>query len=395
MNATLFDKRYQVFLSSTYKDLMHERNQVIHALLSLECFPIAMEHFPASYEQQWDYIEPLIDSSDIFICLIGGKYGSCDNTGLSFTQREFEHATKMGIPTLVFFHEDISSLISSNVESCEIARLKLEEFTKLAKSTQLCKSWKNADQLPGLVTVSVINVIKHSKPFGWQSCRTKSMEFLKLELDYSELKIQLKEVEQRECHAPVCSFSDYEESSSVVHAALKAEMELATNSGYPLKIRMLGVCLHKSLPTLRKFLKYANASCRIEVRIAILNESEIAKLDARWRNLYDLFQRDIQDLIENLRFRGDSVNVSIKMCKYIHMPNWHGILIAYKHLFLGHCLWHEDGTLTVGQNPYDQYLCERSTTHDRKINQYIKWFDYCRTNDKRSKSEQLIFESSL
>ena len=47
------DKRYQVFVSSTYMDLREERQEVIQALLELDCIPSGMELFPASDETQW------------------------------------------------------------------------------------------------------------------------------------------------------------------------------------------------------------------------------------------------------------------------------------------------------------------------------------------------------
>jgi len=39
------DKRYQVFVSSTYEDLKEERQEVMHALLELDCIPAGMGYF--------------------------------------------------------------------------------------------------------------------------------------------------------------------------------------------------------------------------------------------------------------------------------------------------------------------------------------------------------------
>ncbi len=38
-------KRYQIFISSTYKDLIEERQKVTQAILELYHFPIGMEMF--------------------------------------------------------------------------------------------------------------------------------------------------------------------------------------------------------------------------------------------------------------------------------------------------------------------------------------------------------------
>ena len=81
-NMTL--KRYQVFVSSTYKDLVEERSAVTSCLLDNDCIPVGMEQFPAMPISQWDYIKKMIDSSDYYLLIVAGKYGSIDpQSGLS------------------------------------------------------------------------------------------------------------------------------------------------------------------------------------------------------------------------------------------------------------------------------------------------------------------------
>ncbi len=41
------DKRYQVFVSSTFTDLKDERSSVIQTLMEMDCIPAGMELFPA------------------------------------------------------------------------------------------------------------------------------------------------------------------------------------------------------------------------------------------------------------------------------------------------------------------------------------------------------------
>lgn len=50
------DKRYQVFVSSTYADLKNERSKVIQTLMELGCIPAGMELFPAMDEKQLDFL---------------------------------------------------------------------------------------------------------------------------------------------------------------------------------------------------------------------------------------------------------------------------------------------------------------------------------------------------
>lgn len=58
------DKRYQVFVSSTYADLREERQRVIQALMEMECIPSGMELFPAAAEEQLEFIKRGIDDCD-------------------------------------------------------------------------------------------------------------------------------------------------------------------------------------------------------------------------------------------------------------------------------------------------------------------------------------------
>ena len=70
------EKRYQVFLSSTYVDLKEERLEVMRALLELDCIPSGMEYFPATNDDQWSFIQELIDQCDYYIVVVGARYGS-------------------------------------------------------------------------------------------------------------------------------------------------------------------------------------------------------------------------------------------------------------------------------------------------------------------------------
>ena len=55
------DKRYQVFVSSTFKDLQDERQEIMQALLELDCIPSGMELFPAANEDQWSLIKKVMN----------------------------------------------------------------------------------------------------------------------------------------------------------------------------------------------------------------------------------------------------------------------------------------------------------------------------------------------
>ena len=80
------DKRYQVFVSSTFADLQTERQRVIQALMEMDCIPSGMELFPAVDEEQWEFIRRIIDDCDYYLLIIGGRYGSTTPEGISYTE---------------------------------------------------------------------------------------------------------------------------------------------------------------------------------------------------------------------------------------------------------------------------------------------------------------------
>ena len=80
------DKRFQVFISSTYADLKEERQKVIQTVMETDCIPAGMELFPAADEEQWKFIQRVIDDCDYYILIIGGRYGSLTDEGVSYTR---------------------------------------------------------------------------------------------------------------------------------------------------------------------------------------------------------------------------------------------------------------------------------------------------------------------
>ena len=100
------ERRYQVFVSSTYEDLREERQSVIQVLLELDCIPAGMELFPAATEEQWEFIKGVIDECDYYIVIVGGRYGSTDKAGLSYTEKEYDYAVDRGKPVIGFYHAE-------------------------------------------------------------------------------------------------------------------------------------------------------------------------------------------------------------------------------------------------------------------------------------------------
>lgn len=160
------DKRYQVFLSSTYLDLKDERLEVMRALLELDCIPSGMEYFPATNDDQWSFIQELIDQCDYYIVVIGARYGSTSTDGLSFTEKEYRYALEKGIPVIGFIHAQPELIPQGRAESAPEARKKLDDFKKLVRS-KLCKEWATPAELGAVVSRSLTQLIRRNPRPGW------------------------------------------------------------------------------------------------------------------------------------------------------------------------------------------------------------------------------------
>lgn len=203
------DKRYQVFVSSTYVDLTEERNEIMQALLELECMPAGMELFPAANDTQWEWIKKVIDESDYYIVVIGGRYGSISaKTGLSYTEMEYRYALDTNKPIIGFVHQDPDTLTANKTEQTDINKQKLKDFRELVQS-KLCKFYTSPEDLGSKVSRSIIQLRKQYPAVGWVRANTlenftSSNEYILLMKENEELK---KKISSLESENPILSTS--------------------------------------------------------------------------------------------------------------------------------------------------------------------------------------------
>lgn len=60
------EKKYQIFISSTFTDLRDERQAAVEAILRAGHIPAGMELFTSTNKTQWDVIKKWINESDIY-----------------------------------------------------------------------------------------------------------------------------------------------------------------------------------------------------------------------------------------------------------------------------------------------------------------------------------------
>jgi hypothetical protein len=198
----MMEKRYQVFVSSTYTDLLVERAEVMQALLELDCMPAGMELFPAASEEQWRWIKKVIDESDYYIVIVAGRYGTIsEQTGMSYTEMEYRYAIESNKPVIGFLHEEPARIEVRKTESSPQARKKRDQFRKLVEQ-RLCKYWTSPADLGAKVSRSLTQLIKHQPAIGWVRAdsipRDQTHQLQELQKEVNRLQHRLRESTPRD-----------------------------------------------------------------------------------------------------------------------------------------------------------------------------------------------------
>lgn len=161
-------KKYQIFVSSTYKDLINERAAAVNALLDMDFIPVGMEQFPSSPMKQWEYITKMIDMSDYYLLILAGRYGSIDKeSGLGYTEKEYQYAQEKGIPRIAFLHRDIGKIPMDKSAENDAEKQKLKEFRTLVENDGLVNYFENEDELKAMIMKSVSKLATDCPRTGW------------------------------------------------------------------------------------------------------------------------------------------------------------------------------------------------------------------------------------
>lgn len=161
-------KKYQVFISSTYKDLSTARKKVTEAILSMGHFPVGMEMFGASNDEQWKLITEAIDTSDYYIVIMGKCLGSIvPGEEISFTQKEFRYALEKEIPVIGFIIAEDATVAKTFKESDPERIVKLNAFRKELESGRTIDYWSTRDELAAKVVISLQKEMEKHPRYGW------------------------------------------------------------------------------------------------------------------------------------------------------------------------------------------------------------------------------------
>ena len=163
------DRRYEFFISSTFKDLATERRFVQEEVIQAGHIPVGMELFDPGYEDQWNIIKQAIDDCDYYVVIIAARYGSVDSRGVSYTEKEFEYALGCRKPIIVYLLSDagIEAWDEADPETDPAMRERLAAFRRRVADHGIVNFWNDRPHLKDRIRETLFRwVEKHPRP-GW------------------------------------------------------------------------------------------------------------------------------------------------------------------------------------------------------------------------------------
>lgn len=273
------EKKYQIFISSTYKDLIEARSKVRDAILSMMHFPVGMEMFNAADEEQWEIIQETIDSSDYYVLILGQRYGSViesgSDAGISYTEKEFRYAREKKIPILVFIIDDDVAIKPEFMEKDPESIKKLADFKTEAKKGRTVQWWTNIDELAREVSESLHKQMDRKKRPGWIRGDAFDIEASHAEILSLNRKIRELEQENAELKSQIVKrvpelvaavVLDQQDDEEVDGKGLKTHGKLLIDSSdNAIKIQLYANIV------ITKFMK--NISCAVRVSSSLLSRT--------------------------------------------------------------------------------------------------------------------------
>jgi hypothetical protein len=194
------EKKLQVFISSTYKDLINERQAAVEAVLNAGHIPAGMELFKAGDQTQKELIREWIEESDVYLLILGARYGTVDpESNISYTEWEYNLARKLRIPSfsLILTEDYINQKVRNEDLKAENIEMNNREFKKFKANVEshMVEYIDHKQAIKGAVLGSLNNISKRTSGLkGWIRYDDKldQEKFYELVKENQELKKKLQ-----------------------------------------------------------------------------------------------------------------------------------------------------------------------------------------------------------
>lgn len=167
------EKKLQVFISSTFLDLQEERQAAVQAVLNAGHIPAGMELFKAGDESQQQVIEEWINDSDVYLLILGGRYGALNNEGISYTEWEYNKAAELGKErfSLILNEEYINAKVAQELIKATDLETKNDKYVLFKERVEkkLVKYIDHEARIESAIQSSLRNIEKkkNNKFDGW------------------------------------------------------------------------------------------------------------------------------------------------------------------------------------------------------------------------------------
>jgi len=193
----------QVFVSSTFADLKDERQAAVEAILTAGHIPAGMELFAAGDESQMNVIKRWIDESDVYLLILGGRYGSIEpNSQKSYIHLEYDYAVERQKPLFaVIIKEDYleQRVKEFGLEVFEQERQQELKTFRAYVLTKIVKFWSDPRDIKLAILETMSDFERRPDLVGWisgnESINSAAVveEMARLTKENSDLRAQLSQ----------------------------------------------------------------------------------------------------------------------------------------------------------------------------------------------------------
>jgi hypothetical protein len=224
-------KKLQIFISSTFTDLIDERQAAVEAVLRAGNIPAGMELFSAGNKSQLDTIKKWIGESDIYMLILGGRYGSLESESkISYTEIEYRYALELDKPFFAIVIND--DMMKQKVQSQGQNVLELDNQDKYKQFKEIvlskvCRLCKDNSEIKLAILESIIDIQNQFDLTGWikgdeipdNSIILNELEIIRNERDVLQKKVlSLETLTKKTSRNHSIGDYTYEEISKVLEA---------------------------------------------------------------------------------------------------------------------------------------------------------------------------------
>lgn len=205
----MLDTRYQIFISTSGRDMQPERMVLSQTLVGMGFFAWGLEH---RTPLTTTLARRQIDECDYVILLLGSQYGEQAISGVSYLSLEYEYALSQAKPIIVFMHEQPENREIDLQETHPQLKDKFLAFRKkLLHEAEHIFYFKTPRELELAVRLNIPLMIEQYGGQGWvpahqaqqlqDEIRLLRSKILQLEQRLTEPSTQLNEVAPQDIFA--------------------------------------------------------------------------------------------------------------------------------------------------------------------------------------------------